>query len=47
MRSIKKSVVMSFSEAQALPRFDINKKVKRQTRFLTPVAWALALPETF
>ncbi len=47
MRKISKSVVISFSEAEKLPRFDMNKKVKRQSRFLTPVAWLLALPETF
>ncbi len=47
MRKISKSVTMTFSEAQKLVRFDMNTKVKRQTRFLTPVAWLLALPETF
>ncbi len=46
MRSISKSVQITFSEAQALKRFDINKKVSKQRRFLTPVAWLLAFPET-
>lgn len=36
----------SFSEVVKMPRFDMNKKVKKQRMFLTPLAWALSFGET-
>ncbi len=41
-----KIVNTSFSDAQKLVRFDMNKKVKKQRRILTPLAWGLSFPET-
>lgn len=41
-----KIVDLSFSEAQKLPRFNMNKQVKKQRRILTPLAWGLSFPET-
>ena len=46
MRSIKKNITRTYSEAQLMKRFDMNKKVGKQRRYLTPVAWILSYPET-
>ncbi len=37
---------MALSEVNKLKRFDLIKPVKRQARFLLPIAWMVALPET-
>lgn len=44
---ISKIVMKPLSEVKELPRFDFNKKIKKQKWFLLPLAWLLALPETF
>lgn len=44
---INKIVKKPYSEVLNLPRFDFAKKVKKQRRILTPVAWLLSFPETW
>ncbi|HZJ89565.1 MAG TPA: hypothetical protein VFD05_02625 [Bacilli bacterium] len=44
---ISKIVPKSYSEVKNLPRFNFTKKVKKQRRLLTPIAWLLSFPETW
>lgn len=43
---ISSIVDKSFSEVAKMPRFDMNKKVKKQRLFLLPLSWALSFGET-
>ncbi|MFA5659997.1 MAG: hypothetical protein WC968_01185 [Bacilli bacterium] len=43
---ISSIVDKSFSEVAKMPRFNVNKKVHKQRRILTPLAWALSFGET-
>lgn len=44
---ISKIVQKPYSEVSKLPRFNFTKKVKKQRRILTPVAWLLSFLETW
>ncbi len=44
---IEKIVEKPFKEVETYKRFDFVKPVKKQRRFLMPLVWLLALPETF
>lgn len=44
---ISSIVEKPLSEVNKMPRFNLDKKVKRQSRILMPLVWALSYPETF